>query len=156
MEIKQLKYFVVAADVGSVSEAAKVLYTTQSSVSKVIMSLEKELEYPLFKRVSKGIELTEKGKVFYAKASDIVSQFETLESEKNDTGKDIVRIGMIHSSFLANCFSDFYGQRKYDNTCFYIHADSTINLIERLKLSEDEVSFIYVFPDRARNPACRA
>ena len=36
MEIKQLKYFVVAADIGSFSEAAKVLYTTQSSISKVI------------------------------------------------------------------------------------------------------------------------
>ena len=52
MEIKQLKYFVVSADVGSFSEAAKVLFTTQSSVSKVVSSLESELEYPLFKRES--------------------------------------------------------------------------------------------------------
>ncbi|QFJ55397.1 LysR family transcriptional regulator [Pseudobutyrivibrio xylanivorans] len=147
MEIKQLKYFVVAADVGSFSEAGLVLFTTQSSVSKVIASLENELEYPLFKRVSKGIILTEKGKAFYKKASTIVADFDKLESENSNVQKNTVRIGMLHSSWIANCFSNFYEAHKNEDACFYVHADSTISLIERLKLSDDEVSFIYVFPD---------
>ena len=33
-DLKQLKYFIVCAETGSVSEAAKLLYTTQPSVSK--------------------------------------------------------------------------------------------------------------------------
>lgn len=147
MEIKQLKYFVVAADVGSFSEAAKILFTTQSSVSKVILSLEKELEYPLFKRVSKGIALTEKGRAFYQKASHLVIDFDRLESESTNAQKNVVRIGMNHSSWLSNCFSEFYEQHKKDDLCFYIHADSTPSLIERVRLSDDELSFIYVFPD---------
>ena len=36
IDIKQLKCFITCADAGSFSEAASVLYTTQSSVSKVI------------------------------------------------------------------------------------------------------------------------
>ena len=64
MEIKQLKYFVVSADVGSFSEAAKVLFTTQSSVSKVVSSLESELEYPLFKRESREFLLQKRAKHF--------------------------------------------------------------------------------------------
>ncbi len=147
MEIKQLKYFVVSADVGSFSDAAKVLYTTQSTVSKVISSLEAELDYPLFKRFNKGIALTEKGHVFYQKASSLVLEFDRLESESANVQKDIVRIGMNHSSWIANCFSNFYEQHKDENVCFNVHADSTMNLLERLKLSDDEVSFIYVFPD---------
>ncbi|SDB14019.1 DNA-binding transcriptional regulator, LysR family [Pseudobutyrivibrio sp. YE44] len=147
MEIKQLKYFVVSADVGSFSEAATVLYTTQSSVSKVIASLEHELDYTLFKRESKGISLTEQGKVFYQRASGIVSDFDKLETESDMIQKNSVRIGMIHSSWLANSFSEFYELHKDENCCFYIHADGTSSLIERLKLSEDELSFIYVFPD---------
>ncbi len=147
MEIKQLKYFVVAADVGSFSEAANILFTTQSSVSKVIISLEKELEYPLFKRANKGISLTEKGKAFYQKASGIVMEFDKLESDVMVPQENIVRIGMLHSSWIANRFSDFYEQHKNKDVCFHIHADSTTALIERLKHSDDEVSFIYIFPD---------
>ncbi len=147
MEIKQLKYFVVASDVGSFSEAAKILFTTQSTVSKVIASLEQELEYPLFKRVSKGITLTDRGRGFYQKASGIVYDFDRLESEKASNQKNVVKIGSVHSSWIANCFSKFYELHKNDDACFYIHADSPIALIERQKLNEDEVGFIYLFPD---------
>ena len=36
MDLKQLQYFVVCAQTGSFSDAAKVLYSTQPSVSKVV------------------------------------------------------------------------------------------------------------------------
>ncbi|MCR5581132.1 MAG: LysR family transcriptional regulator [Pseudobutyrivibrio sp.] len=147
MEIKQLKYFIVAADMGSFSEAAKVLYTTQSSVSKVILSLEKELGYSLFDRASKGISLTYEGLKFQSRASQIVADFEALEGESIGPNKKQIKISMNHSSWLANCFSDFYELHKDDDACYYIHADSTQRIINRLKLMEDEVGFIYVFPD---------
>ena len=47
LETKQLQYFVVSADCGSFREAAKILYTTQSNVSKVIAGLESQVGYPL-------------------------------------------------------------------------------------------------------------
>ena len=40
MDLKQLQYFVVCAQTGSFSDAAKNLYSTQPSVSKVIKGLE--------------------------------------------------------------------------------------------------------------------
>ena len=43
LDLKQLKYFIVCAETGSISEAAKLLYTTQPSVSKAIKALEEEL-----------------------------------------------------------------------------------------------------------------
>ena len=36
MDLKQLQYFVACAQAGSFSDAAKILYSTQPSVSKVI------------------------------------------------------------------------------------------------------------------------
>ena len=53
INIKQLKYFITCADAGSFSEAASVLYTTQSSVSKVIRSLEEEMQASLLGRPCK-------------------------------------------------------------------------------------------------------
>ena len=147
MEIKQLKYFVVAADVGSFSEAAKVLYTTQSSVSKVIASLEMELGYQLFKREGKGITLTSEGKRFHNRASKLVLDFTSLETDSIKHQKNMVKISANHSSWLANCFSDFYELHKDLDVCYSFHADTTPNIINRIRLMEDEVGFVYVFPE---------
>ncbi|MBE5920722.1 MAG: LysR family transcriptional regulator [Pseudobutyrivibrio ruminis] len=147
MEIKQLKYFVVAADVGSFSEAAKVLYTTQSSVSKVIASLEMELGYQLFKREGKGINLTSEGKKFHNRASKLVLDFASLETDSIKHQKNMVKISANHSSWLANCFSQFYELHKDEDVCYSFHADTTSNIVNRIRLMEDEVGFVYVFPE---------
>lgn len=147
MEIKQLKYFVVAADVGSFSEAAKVLYTTQSSVSKVIASLESELGYQLFKREGKGIALTSEGKRFHNRASKLVLDFASLETDSIKHQKNMVKISANHSSWMANCFSKFYELHKDEDVCYSFHADTTSNIVNRIRLMEDEVGFVYVFPE---------
>lgn len=48
MDLKQLQYFVACAQAGSFSDAAKILYSTQPSVSKVIKALEDTLGMQLF------------------------------------------------------------------------------------------------------------
>ena len=54
LDLKQLKYFIVCAETGSISEAAKLLYTTQPSVSKAIKALEEEMGIVLFERMPRG------------------------------------------------------------------------------------------------------
>lgn len=61
MDLKQLQYFVVCAQTGSFSDAAKVLYSTQPSVSKVVKALEDALGMQLFERLPRGIRLTSAG-----------------------------------------------------------------------------------------------
>ena len=46
------------AQTGSFSDAAKLLYSTQPSVSKVIKALEDALGIQLFERLPRGIRLT--------------------------------------------------------------------------------------------------
>ena len=58
MDLKQLQYLVTCAQAGSFSDAAKTLYSTQSSVSKVIKALEDNLGMQLFERLPRGIRLT--------------------------------------------------------------------------------------------------
>lgn len=45
LDLRQLKFFVVSADMGSFSEASKVLYTTQSAISKSVAALERQLGF---------------------------------------------------------------------------------------------------------------
>lgn len=56
MDLKQLQYFVVCAQTGSFSDAAKNLYSTQPSVSKVIKGLEDTLGMQLFERLPRGTD----------------------------------------------------------------------------------------------------
>lgn len=65
MDLKQLQYFVVCAQTGSFSDAAKVLYSTQPSVSKVVKALEDALGMQLFERLPRGIRLTVQGQKVY-------------------------------------------------------------------------------------------
>ncbi|MBQ7816807.1 MAG: LysR family transcriptional regulator, partial [Oscillospiraceae bacterium] len=64
MDIVQLKYFKAVADSGSFSEAAEIMFSAQSTVSKQIAALEKELNVQLFDRSKRRITMTEHGKVF--------------------------------------------------------------------------------------------
>lgn len=58
MELRQLKYFVKAAETLNFSEAARLLYVTQSTLSQQIRQLEQELDTMLFDRDSHNVRLT--------------------------------------------------------------------------------------------------
>jgi LysR family transcriptional regulator, transcription activator of glutamate synthase operon len=68
MEIRQIQYFLSIVDTGSFSAAADEHYISQSSLSKVILALEKELEVPLFDRSKRKVFLTEAGEAFLGHA----------------------------------------------------------------------------------------
>ncbi len=57
--------FNVVAKTGNISKAARQLFISQPAVSKAIQGLEENLEATLFIRNSRGVKLTEEGKVLY-------------------------------------------------------------------------------------------
>ena len=63
MDLKQLQYFVVCAQTGSFSDAAKNLYSTQPSVSKVIKGLEDTLGMQLFERLPSALTVADSGRL---------------------------------------------------------------------------------------------
>lgn len=68
MELRQLRYFVKAAQLLSFSEAAKALHIAQSSLSQQIKQLEEELDVQLFVRGSHSVSLTEAGELMLPSA----------------------------------------------------------------------------------------
>src|SRR3954466_2385157 len=65
MELRHLRYFVAVAEEGSLTLAAeRRLHTAQPSLSRQIRDLELEVGVKLLVRSSRGIELTEAGRVF--------------------------------------------------------------------------------------------
>ena len=83
MELRELQFFVVSVDAGSLSQAAQILYTTQPHVSKTIKKLERTLGYQLLERSKKGVELTKEGEKVYDQARKMFS-FHGRNPENSD------------------------------------------------------------------------
>ena len=89
--LRQLSYFVTAADSGSVLEAARRLGVTQPSVSSALVKLESLLGVQLFVRHhAKGIALTRMGRTLLPEARTLIGQASAIEEQaKTLSGKPI-------------------------------------------------------------------
>lgn len=83
MELRQLKYFEKACELQNFSEAARLLYISQSTLSQQIKQLEEELDTLLFDRIGKRVILTEAGKAFLPYARKAIQDAES--------GKQIIK-----------------------------------------------------------------
>ncbi len=82
--LRQLQFFVAAAEAGSVSGAARGLSISQSSVTEAIRSLEDDLGVVLFDRQARGLLITHKGTSFLRHARQILSDVATARSTFQD------------------------------------------------------------------------
>ncbi|MFN8466699.1 MAG: LysR family transcriptional regulator [Caldilineaceae bacterium] len=78
MEIKQVQCVLAVAEAGSFSAAAEDLYISQSSLSKLIIALEKELGVRLFDRTHRQITLTPAGDAFLPHARSLDAAYRGL------------------------------------------------------------------------------
>jgi DNA-binding transcriptional LysR family regulator len=87
--LRQLRFFVAAAEQGSVSAAARALSISQSSVTEAIRALEDDLGVTLFERQPRGLQLTHRGSLFLRHASQIladVAQARDAFRDERDAG----------------------------------------------------------------------
>lgn len=84
MELRQLRYFVKAAETLNFSEAAKGLFITQSTLSQQIRQLETELDAQLFQRNSHEVTLTEAGTELLPYAKETLYAADTCQEHIRD------------------------------------------------------------------------
>jgi DNA-binding transcriptional LysR family regulator len=78
--LTQLRYFVISAETGNMSEAAQALHASQPAVSLAIQRLERQLGTRLFLRHrTKGVSLTPGGRVLLADARALLEQAQRLQ-----------------------------------------------------------------------------
>lgn len=87
MEIELLREYLVIADQLSLTEAAKSLCTTQSTLSKHLARLESEFSCSLVKRARHGLELTREGVALWRRAAAIVDSYDGAVREIREMGE---------------------------------------------------------------------
>ena len=151
MDLKQLQYFVACAQSGSFSDAAKILYSTQSSVSKVIKTLEDTLGMQLFERLPRGIRLTVQGQKVYHYACRITNEMNALENMAAHGMTKWIRISLNPSSWFANQFVDFYNETYDKNYHFQITTAGVRSVMERVRDYMDDIGFVYILSQQKEN-----
>ena len=123
MELRTLRYFLVAAQEENITRAAEILHITQPTLSRQMMDLERELGTTLMLRGKNGLTLTDDGLFFRQRAEEIVELADRLEQvfvEKNTDVSGVISIGAteaIGSRLLAKLikrFSDKYPLVRFD------------------------------------------
>ena len=151
MDLKQLQYFVVCAQTGSFSDAAKVLYSTQPSVSKVVKALEDALGMQLFERLPRGIRLTVQGQKVYRYACRITNEISVLENMASHGMTKWIRVSLNPSSWFANQFVDFYNETYEKNYHFQLTTAGVRSVMDRVRDYVDDIGFVYILSQQKEN-----
>lgn len=126
MELNFFREFVVLADTMNYWEASERLFINQSTLTKHIQQMERELDVLLFERTTRKVELTEYGRLMLPYAREITRiHFEYNEKiqDKKDVENGTIVLGIL-PSMVQYRITDL--MVRYQN----VHPDISIKPIE--------------------------
>ncbi|MBQ9990684.1 MAG: LysR family transcriptional regulator [Lachnospiraceae bacterium] len=114
MNLKQLSWFVELVKSGNFTKAAKKMYIDQSTLSKGIKAMEKDMGIPLIDRTANCFRLTPEGEILYQLGGEtlknIEGQLEHLRDRVNEDRGGKVRVGIppvIDTAYFADIIPKF-------------------------------------------------
>ena len=136
MEIRTLKYFLVAAREGSITKAANSLGLTQPNLSRQINFLERDIGKKLFNRKNYKIELTDEGALFKKRAEEIIDMVEKTRDEFKSSDKIIagnIRIGGSETHAIELITKIMLNiQKDYPNIQYHLYSGNSDDVSEKL------------------------
>ena len=142
MDISYIREFVMLADCLNFSEAAERLFISQSSLSKHIRSLERELGTALFDRTTRSIRLSAAGEVYLPYARKIAA----LCSESEIAMDDMLRRSSTSLTIAVMQNPQYYNLTKYMTGFRLAHPDLSFSMVEA-----DEAGLWDMFQKKAVN-----
>lgn len=148
MDLRQLEYFVVCTEKGSLTRAAEALYTTQPHVSQVIRSLEQELGVKLFRRTGAGVTLTPAGERIRFYALSALKNTALIREVSAEGERAGLRIAANPSSRLAQRAGEFFRSRGEADADFEYTECGIEQMMERLAQQQYDLGFLFLPSDR--------
>ncbi len=142
MDVDHIRELVMLADCGSFSEAAARLFIAQSSLSKHIRAMEKELGAPLFDRTTRSLALSEAGRTYLPYARKIAA----LSMESEIALDDLKRRSATSLTIAVMQNPQYYGMAKYITGFHQAYPELTFSMVEA-----DEPVLYDMFRKRAVN-----
>jgi DNA-binding transcriptional LysR family regulator len=147
MELRHLRYFVAVAEEQHFTRAAARLGIGQPPLSQQIQQLERELGAPLFKRLARGIELTEVGTVFLADArATLAAAARALDNARRAARGELgaLQIGFTVSAsfhpFIARVILGF--RETYPGVTLSLREGNSVALLEAVRDSRLDLAVV--------------
>lgn len=150
MEVRQLGYFIKAAEMLHFTEAAAASFVTQSTLSQQIKQLEEELGMLLFDRIGKQVRLTEAGNIFLLHARQIIldikkSKQAIFELANMVNGELKIGVTYAFSSMLLPALTPF--SEKYPGIMIHVEYGTAGELENKLRTADLDI--ILAFHEQA-------
>lgn len=153
MRTEQLRYFISLAKTQSLNKTGLEFFTTHQGVSKAIRQLENEIGAPLFTRSSKGMFLTNEGKMFLPVAERCVNDLhdiqlairhanlcQNLEGQLSLWGTPITNSIIVPP--LIDDFSVLYPKVRYK-----VEQANSREILKTVSLHSNALGFVIVLHD---------
>lgn len=142
MEVRQLGYFIKAAEMLHFTEAAAASFVTQSTLSQQIKQLEEELGMLLFDRIGKQVRLTEAGNIFLLHAKQIIldikkSKQAIFELANMVNGELKIGVTYAFSSMLLPALTPF--SEKYPGIMIHVEYGTAGELENKLRTADLDI-----------------
>src|ERR1700722_4784198 len=143
MQLRTLRAFVEVVRQGGFSQAAKVVFATQSTVSKAVKQLEDEIGVPLLDRIGHRSVLTVAGEVVFRRALKILAEHEDLAAELSEVlglRRGALRLGLpaLSSNTFAPLFAVY--RKRYPGIDIRLIEHGSGRLEEILRAGEIDVA----------------
>lgn len=145
MNVQHLKAFVLAAQLGSISAAAREIGKRQSQVSQWIADLEIDFGVELFVRTGNSTRLSDAGEILLPRVIHTVSQAEKLTACASALARDepmILRLGVdnyIPQLCLGAVLTDILAQQAVN---LELYSDDRDVLFEQLRNNELDATLL--------------
>lgn len=145
VKLEQIEEVLEIASTGSISKAAENLYMKQPNLSMSIKNLEEELGFEIFKRTTRGIEITKLGRDFISFSQPIYNQVQSLKTICKDMqGQTQFNFGVSsqYFKFVTNVFISLYKKYKSNNIHMKLLEESFTDILENVLTQKSELGVL--------------
>lgn len=148
MNLRRLKYFVKIVDIGSLTQAAEVLYIAQPALSQQLATLEGEVRQQLLVRTKRGVTPTEAGKVLYRHAQIILRQCDQALADMQAAGRGLsgqVSVGLAPGTAASALALPLLRtvRARHPGVLLYLNENYGITLSELIMNGRMDLAVLY-------------
>lgn len=149
MELRQLRFFIAAAEDGNISRAAQRLNLTQPALSRQIKALEEETGVTLLERGAHSFKLTTAGELLLREGKGLIERADLLMARLQGTARmQILRVGYsptLTAGILAPAMEVF--TQRHPKARVELSDLTSCEMVERLQKGEVDV-IVTVKPEK--------
>lgn len=135
MNTEYLRYMLAISEYKSISQAAKELYISQSTLSRILQNIEESIGINIFVRTNKGVTITNEGEIFLNRAKSMVAELDKFEHDyfqaiyPTNKGNTLI-IGAHRTTPAVEAFIRYYNYKcKDSNNINLVYSEDTLSEI---------------------------